>query len=315
MKAHTTRWQQFVSWLSHIDPQAQPVGVQPAIVALYLQKLSSDSQADNIGPSRVLGASAAIACFHWMYGQPSPTQHPLCDLVRETSRRQLVAQPLQRDPVTASDLRLLIDKFAGPSAKLRDLMHVTTMALMYAGFLRFSDAAHISVHDSLMVFTPTHVALFLSQSKTDQHMDGEWVVVARTTGKYCPVALLQRLLQEGRYKRVPEQPTEDVGPLLRAVGPGGNSLKQVVGTIVSPVQALGYSSFLESCKRLCREAGIFKNIGLHSFRIGGATTAAAAGVPDRLFKQHGRWRTDESKDRYVRESLENVLSVSQALGL
>ena len=29
---------------------------------------------------------------------------------------------------------------------------------------------------------------------------------------------------------------------------------------------------------------------LHSLRAGGATAAAGAGVPDRIFKRHGRWK-------------------------
>ena len=33
-------------------------------------------------------------------------------------------------------------------------------------------------------------------------------------------------------------------------------------------------------------------IGTHSLRSGGATAAANAGVPDRLFKRHGRWAKD-----------------------
>ncbi len=192
IKSHQHRWQLFADWLAKIDSTAQPIGVQPALVALYLQKLTTESKADAIGPSRVLGASAAIACYHWFFGQPSPTQHPLCDLVREASRRQLRAQPLQRDPITAADLRLLIDRFATQAATLRDLMHVTVMALMYAGFLRFNDATHISVHEHLMVFQPTHVALFISQSKTDQHMEVDLVVIAKTSGSYCPVSLLLR---------------------------------------------------------------------------------------------------------------------------
>ena len=36
-----------------------------------------------------------------------------------------------------------------------------------------------------------------------------------------------------------------------------------------------------------------KLFGLHSLRSGGATAAANAGVNDRLFKRHGRWRSDK----------------------
>ena len=55
--------------------------------------------------------------------------------------------------------------------------------------------------------------------------------------------------------------------------------------------------------------------GLHSLRSGDATAAANAGVNDRLFKRHGRWRTDKAKDGYVRDNLDVLLSVSKSLEL
>jgi hypothetical protein len=42
---------------------------------------------------------------------------------------------------------------------------------------------------------------------------------------------------------------------------------------------------------------------LHSLRSGGATAAASAGVDERLFKNHGRWKSDSAKDGYVKESI------------
>ena len=54
---------------------------------------------------------------------------------------------------------------------------------------------------------------------------------------------------------------------------------------------------------------------LHSFRAGGATQAAEAGIPDRCFKKHGRWASENAKDRYVEESLQTRLEVTKKLGL
>lgn len=315
LEKHRRQWIKFTDWLTSIDATIVPTSVPPSYVAMWLMKVSLESHTDNIGPSRVLSASAAIACFHWFYGQPSPTQHPLCDLVRELSRRKLQGKQLERDPIEAADMRALIDMFAAPTANLRDLMHVTVFALMYSAFLRFDDASQICVHHEMLVFNEDHVQVFLPKSKTDQYMDGAWVVVAKTKGKYCAVALLQRLLQEGGYKLVPAQETEDVGPLLRALAPGSHRLKQVTAPLTNPIPALAYTTLLKHCKEMCAAAGVKKTIGLHSFRIGGATAAAATGVPDRIFKRHGRWKTESAKDGYVRETLESALLVSQALAL
>ena len=40
-------------------------------------------------------------------------------------------------------------------------------------------------------------------------------------------------------------------------------------------------------------------IGTHSLRSGGATAAANAGIPDRLFKHHGCWASESAKDGHV----------------
>ena len=54
--------------------------------------------------------------------------------------------------------------------------------------------------------------------------------------------------------------------------------------------------------------------GFHSFRADGATAAANSGVPDRLFKLQGRWKTDIAKDGYVLDNVETRLSVLKSLG-
>ena len=75
-----------------------------------------------------------------------------------------------------------------------------------------------------------------------------------------------------------------------------------------------------TCVRECVLEGL-KNIGaeiemyiLHSLRAGGATAAANMGVNDKLFKKHGRWKSDKVKDGYIHESIQTKLIVTQNLG-
>ena len=51
-----------------------------------------------------------------------------------------------------------------------------------------------------------------------------------------------------------------------------------------------------------------------NLRAGGASAAANAGISDRLFKRHGRWKSDSAKDGYVKDKLDSLLSVSRSLG-
>ena len=57
----------------------------------------------------------------------------------------------------------------------------------------------------------------------------------------------------------------------------------------------------------------WRNYGLHSLRSGRASLVEYNGVSDRLFKRHGRWKSDREKDGYIEDSLESLLPVSKNL--
>ena len=77
---------------------------------------------------------------------------------------------------------------------------------------------------------------------------------------------------------------------------------------------MSYLRTREIVLRAFAELGCPKHLfGLHSPRTGGASAAAGAGVSDRLFKRHLRWKTDRAKDGCIKDSLESLLSVSKSL--
>jgi hypothetical protein len=92
-------------------------------------------------------------------------------------------------------------------------------------------------------------------------------------------------------------------------------LKQLTARIPEFIKPLTAPRLLDRLQQLCEAASIAKVVGLHSCRIGGATAAANGHVEDRLFQQHGRWRSTEAMRGYVRPSLVDLLSVSRGLGL
>ena len=81
---------------------------------------------------------------------------------------------------------------------------------------------------------------------------------------------------------------------------GGLSYTRLRELLLSKISQLGYDPTLFS---------------MHSLRAGGATAAANAGVEDRLFKHHSRWKSETAKDGYVKDSVERRLEVSKQLGI
>ena len=80
--------------------------------------------------------------------------------------------------------------------------------------------------------------------------------------------------------------------------------------------SLSYTRMREILLEEIETIGLDKTkFGLHSLRSGRATAAANNGIPDRLFKRHGRWKSEKAKDGYIKDDMTALLSVSRSLGL
>ena len=134
-------------------------------------------------------------------------------------------------------------------------------------------------------------------SKTDQLREGSWVPISRTGRKTCPVKALER------YFTAAEIGLEEELPLSRAIAAPNSSSK-------ARRQGISYTRARDLVKKDFDGITDTSSIGLHSLRAGGATAAGNVGVPDRLFRRHGRWSSESAKDGYIEDNLNSLLSVS-----
>ena len=183
-------------------------------------------------------------------------------------------------------------------------MRTLTICLIgYAGFFRYDELAKLKETDTN--FYEEHMEIFIESSKTDQFRDGAaWVVIAQTGTKLCPVAMLERYIALGKIDGDPNKflfrglCVTKTGARLRSSG------------------SLSYIRARELVLEMLTAIGLDKkHFGLHSLRSGGASAAANSGIADRFFKRHGRWRSENAKDGYVKDSLDERLKVSRGLGL
>ena len=165
------------------------------------------------------------------------------------------------------------------------------------GFLRFSDLSNLKSSD--FILHNTHMSIFIEKSKTDIFRKKHWLHLAKLNSNFCPLDLTKRyFLLAGIDKQCDIENTRN-GQKLRKID-----------------KPLSYTTVKGHVLDLLTNTGLNpKKFGLHSLGSGAASAADNLGVNDRLFKKHGRWKSDKVKDSYVHEDIESKLSVSRNLGL
>lgn len=267
-------------------------------VALYLSLLIRRSKTS----APIEEAVNALSWVHQVAGVEDPTDQPLVKQTVAGAKRMLAHRVTKKEPITAEILQKLVERFITDNADLSVVRTICICLLGYAGFFRFDEIA--SHKESDVNTYVDHMEVFVESSKTDQYRDGAWVPIARTHSKVCPVAMMERYFYLADIQGDSDKhlfrglSSTKEGYRLRASG--GISYTRVRELVLEKIAAIGLDP---------------KQFGLHSLRSGGASAAANAGVPDRWFKRHGRWRSENAKDGYVKDKLVDRLSVSKNIGL
>ena len=327
-------WKKFISWfilsysISLLFCSELDFGL---IVAGYLAELIEDCLDKNIGPSSIDQAYSAIKFYFEIAGyHPCPFNHPYCKRILLSAKKQLVPRAIKRIPFTNQILyQLLSFHLTSSPPPLNIFMHLVCALLGFVGFLRFDDIAHILVQDDFIKLIKDAngrvlgALLYIYKSKTDQSYRGHYVGIGATGQQFCPVKLLFKLLDQGKYIR--SHPSHDCGPLLRATkvlqrschAPSSLQLAQITSPSVIP--ALTRSSFSKHINRLCWEAGVpdadyFK---AHSLRSGGSTTATIHGFSHSIVCKHGRWKYNNTmEDHYLKIhflAIEKIFAMTRSI--
>ena len=269
--------------------------VQEVQFTLYIQHLAETTESK----AAVEVAVNAVSWAHQMAGLEPISSSPFVRTVLAGLQRQLAKPKTKKEPITVEMLAAMVQSSDGSLADLR-LMAMALLA--FSAFLRCDELFKLRVCD--VSFAAGHMSVSLPKSKTDQYREGATVVVARSGIQTCPVAMLERYFERAMLSRG----SKDL--VFRGIvhTKSGDRLRKSGGLSYSRVQEL----MLQRLSSLDFDAAVF---GMHSFRAGGATTAANAGVPDRLFKRHGRRQSESAKDGYVKDTEQSRLSVSKSLDL
>ena len=142
--------------------------------------------------------------------------------------------------------------------------------------------------------------------RINNYRDGSVTVIAQTGTECCSMAMLKR------YMRMAN---------ISIDHPSNKYLFRRLVDTINGQRLRDSANLINTCAcelvlDMLQAVGLDRKLfSLHSLRSGGTTAAANAGVPDRCFKRHGRWRRETAKDGYVQDKLESRLSVSKSLGL
>lgn len=299
-KKYRYAFNNFSKWCKTFTPNINYLPATDVHVAIYLTYLAKTFKSS----SKIEEATYAITWAHNMSGLYNPCDSDLVKFVREGCIREHSQPVNKKEPVSPAVLTAVVEKFGRDNASLYEL-RTCIFLLGYAGFLRFSEI--VNIRRSHLTFYESYLKLFIAKSKTDVYKQGTSLCITRTNSNTCPVDMLLRYLLLSGISELSEE------FILRQLT---YCKKNNFYKLRKNDQPLSYTRVRELVLSTLDSLELdSKGYGVHSLRSGGATVAAAAGISDRLFKKHGRWKSDHAKDGYVHENLQSKLSVTKKLGL
>ena len=255
----------------------------------------------NLSSSSIRLYLSALRFFQILQGLGDPSLSAFVRLhyvLRGISRAQPRCSRPVRLPITIDVLESLFQVWAAAPPQYEFTMLWAACTLGFFAFLRSGEFTSVpgGNHATLTPadvqvdnrHNPSFLAVTLRQSKTDPFGAGCTLYIGRSGSHICPVhAVLAYLAIR------PSVP----GPLFLQANGSPLTRSDLVTAVRAALSGTG--------RDLSRFTG-------HSFRIGAATAAAHAGLPDSLIQTLGRWRSSAFL-RYIRTPTSTLLAVSRSL--
>ena len=296
-KTYSSYFEKWRIWATHF-PEVNVLPADEFHIVLYMMHLLQIGKTFPV----IRMSYFFINYFHLIVGYQNPCPTSLPYNVLEGIKRILACSAAKKSPVAVSQLYEMYNYFGTKTISLSSLRTILICVLSFMGFLRFSEVIKLRRCD--MIINKTVLSIFIEKSKTDVYREGSWVYLTKLDTVLWPIELVSQYFKKSNI--------------------GGNCQKYIFRGIItrkshskqSCDKDISYTcvreNVIEGLKNIGTETKLF---GLHSLRAGGATAAANLGVNNRLFKKHGRWKSEKVKDGYIHESIEAKLIVTKNLGL
>ncbi|CAL5224725.1 g7457 [Coccomyxa viridis] len=286
MKRYCPSWGYFKEWCADYDLSFLPAA--PLTVALYLLMLTQKANSFSI----IKMASAAIAAFHSFASQPEVTTAPIVNAIREHAKRKLPDGVNKKEPLPwekVEEVCKLLAERPASSGRLRNLSLAAAISLGFCGFLRYDDLSRLTVEQITVSPDLESLEIRLGTRKNSPYRSGGDITVTAVNGFADPVQLVAILIRHAGL-------VDGSRPLFSAV-------TRCQGREVYGSTPISYGCLRVAMLEVFLEVGLPKEkFGTHSMRSGGATLAANSGVPDRLWMEHGGWKSFRSAVGYVKTS-------------
>lgn len=303
VKTYVAQYRKFIQFVLDHRKLTRALPFCSTVISQYLTHLLLTKKTHNV----ILQAYCALKWIHDLLPlDTNPADTAMIKNIVEASKRLHSKPSSRKEPLSIQSLEAIVSRFAAADSDLKDIRTALLFVLGFSGLFRANEL--INIQAKHITFHSDHLVILVPQSKTDQYREGNNVFISKTNGRICPHNLLLR------YFSLADIAPKSEEYVFRSIqAPRKGSKHASLGP-----RRLSYTRCRELVKEGVRSIGLDPKIySTHSLRAGGATFMAhsQASNPNlnRLLKIQGRWRSDSSKDIYIKDTLQDRLTLTQSL--
>ena len=281
----------FRHWCTYCDKE----GVDPLpVIDIHLAAWLAAAQLGDTTASPTDNRFNAVRHFNEIAGGSDIDRLPISRKTKEAVRHKLGYKNQSKKALVQDQVDQIVSHFLSQPG-IQGLANAFRVALAYEATLRFDDYQEMTLGD--FIVTNDFVRVFLIETKTDLCKSGQWATFAASSRTNSAFQLYQKLINSLVQGGLPHEHIA-LWPIMFKDNSG--SFAQIK---LSKIPKVTYNDFLRGLKKACSAIGLNPSaFGTHSLRRGSVTDQFLEGIPDRVIKISGRWKS-QAFERYIDQEM------------